>query len=99
MKKKVLLFGDIGIDDTIALIYARLHKEIEIVGLIADYGNVSRKDAVANIYYVMKLFDFPEGIPVILGAEIPLTGEQQRIIQKYMENMDLVRLSRTKIMT
>jgi len=76
LKKKVLLFGDIGIDDTIALIYARLHKEIEIVGLIADYGNVSRKDAVANIYYVMKLFDFPEGIPVILGAEIPLTGEQ-----------------------
>lgn len=76
LKKKVLLFGDIGIDDTIALIYARLHKEIEIVGLIADYGNVSRKDAVDNIYYVMKLFDFPEGIPVILGAEIPLTGEQ-----------------------
>ncbi|HBJ02449.1 nucleoside hydrolase [Lysinibacillus sp. UBA5990] len=76
MMKKVLLFGDIGIDDTIALIYARLHKEIEIVGLIADYGNVSREDAVSNIYYVMKLFDFPEEIPVILGAEIPLTGEQ-----------------------
>lgn len=74
--KKVLLFGDIGIDDTIALIYARLHKEIEIVGLIADYGNVSREDAVSNIYYVMKLFDFPAGIPVILGAEVPLTGEQ-----------------------
>jgi len=74
--KKVLLFGDIGIDDTVALIYARLNQEIEIVGLVADYGNVSREDAVSNIYYVMKLFDFPKGIPVILGAEIPLTGEQ-----------------------
>ncbi|GLC89089.1 nucleoside hydrolase [Lysinibacillus piscis] len=76
MTKKVLLFGDIGIDDTIALIYARLHPTIEIVGLVADYGNVSREDAVANIYYVMRLFDFPKGIPVILGAEVPLTGEQ-----------------------
>ena len=74
--KKVLLFGDIGIDDTVALIYARLNQEIEIVGLVADYGNVSREDAVSNIYYVMKLFDFPQGIPVILGAEVPLTGEQ-----------------------
>ncbi|KOY83612.1 nucleoside hydrolase [Lysinibacillus macroides] len=76
MGKKVLLFGDIGIDDTVALIYAWLNQEIEIVGLVADYGNVSRDDAVANIYYVMKLFDFPQEIPVILGAEVPLTGEQ-----------------------
>lgn len=76
MVKKVLLFGDIGIDDTVALIYAGLNQEIEIVGLVADYGNVSREDAVSNIYYVMKLFDFPKGIPVILGAEVPLTGEQ-----------------------
>ncbi len=74
--KKVLLFGDIGIDDTAALIYARLHQEIEIVGLIADYGNVSREVAVANILYLMKLFNFPKEIPVILGAEVPLTGEQ-----------------------
>lgn len=72
----MLLFGDIGIDDTVALIYARQHREMEIVGLIADYGNVSREDAVSNIFYLMKLFDFPKGIPVILGAEVPLTGEQ-----------------------
>jgi len=72
----VLLFGDIGIDDTVALIYASLTKEIEIVGIVADYGNVSREDAVSNIYYLMKLFDFPQDIPVIRGAEVPLTGEQ-----------------------
>lgn len=76
MVKKVLLFGDIGIDDTVALIYASLTKKIEIVGIVADYGNVSREDAVSNIYYLMKLFDFPQGIPVIRGAEVPLTGEQ-----------------------
>ncbi|MEK5147141.1 MAG: nucleoside hydrolase [Psychrobacillus psychrotolerans] len=76
MSKKVLLFGDIGIDDTVALIYASLNKDIEIVGIVADYGNVSREDAVSNIYYLMKLFDFPRGIPVIRGAEVPLTGEE-----------------------
>lgn len=68
MVKKVLLFGDIGIDDTVALIYASLTKKIEIVGIVADYGNVSREDAVSNIYYLMKLFDFPQGIPVIRGG-------------------------------
>lgn len=74
--KKVLLFGDIGIDDTVALIYASLTEEIEIVGIVADYGNVSRDKAVSNIYYLLKVFNFPPGIPVIRGAEVPLTGEQ-----------------------
>lgn len=72
----MLLFGDIGIDDTVALIYASLNEEIEIVGIVADYGNVSREDAVSNIYYLLKMFHFPERISVIRGAEVPLTGEQ-----------------------
>ncbi|MCZ8537456.1 nucleoside hydrolase [Paenisporosarcina quisquiliarum] len=74
--KKVLFFGDIGIDDTIALIYAYLHDEIEIVGVVAEYGNVSREDAISNIHYIFNLFEFPKDIPVILGADVPLTGEQ-----------------------
>lgn len=74
--KKVLFFGDIGIDDTIALIYAYLTDEIEIVGVVADYGNVSREDAISNIHYIFDLYDFPRDIPVILGADVPLTGEQ-----------------------
>lgn len=76
MAKKVLLFGDIGIDDTVALIYASLSDEVEIVGIVADYGNVSREDAVTNIHYLTKLFNYPSVIPVIRGAEVPLTGEQ-----------------------
>jgi len=46
------------------------------VGIVADYGNVSREDAVSNIYYLMEVFDFPQRIPVIRGAEVPLTGEE-----------------------
>ncbi|GAB3057368.1 nucleoside hydrolase [Virgibacillus ainsalahensis] len=77
MVQKVLLFGDIGIDDTIALIYAYLNDEIDIVGIVADYGNIPRENAIANIRYVRSLFDNEEmeNIQIIAGAEIPMTGE------------------------
>lgn len=52
MGQKVLVFGDIGIDDTVALLYGYLNDEIEIVGIVADYGNISRERALANILYV-----------------------------------------------
>lgn len=40
--KKVLLFGDPGIDDAVAIIYALLHPEIELVGVVTGYGNVMK---------------------------------------------------------
>lgn len=43
MGKKVLLFGDVGIDDTIALLYGYFNEQIDIVGAVADYGNISRE--------------------------------------------------------
>lgn len=77
MAKKVLLFGDIGIDDTVALIYAYLNDEIDIVGVVADYGNISRENAIANIDYVREFFDTQEtgDIRIIEGAMLPMTGE------------------------
>lgn len=76
MTKKVLLFGDMGIDDTIAIIYAYLNDEIDIIGIVADYGNVSRIDATSNIYYLFSLFDLQKDIPIYLGAAASLTGEK-----------------------
>ncbi|WP_340002059.1 nucleoside hydrolase [Oceanobacillus sp. FSL K6-0127] len=77
MAKKVLLFGDIGIDDTIAILYAYMNDEIDIIGMVADYGNISRENALANIQYVRSLFDSEEieNVKIIVGAEIPMTGE------------------------
>ncbi len=43
MPKKVLIFCDPGIDDTMALLLAFFINEIEIVGIVADYGNVPKK--------------------------------------------------------
>ncbi len=75
MAQKVLLFGDIGIDDTIAIIYSFFNKDIELVGIVADYGNVSRETAVNNVYYLYDLFGIEDGPPIIGGAEVPMTGE------------------------
>ncbi|MGF3102911.1 nucleoside hydrolase [Rossellomorea sp. DUT-2] len=78
MLQKVLLFADIGIDDTIALIYSYLSEEIELVGVVADYGNVPRSRAVASVHYLMKLLNLKDQIPIIGGAEVPMTAEQPK---------------------
>jgi purine nucleosidase len=71
-----LFFGDVGIDDTIALTYAYLTDKIDIVGVVADYGNVSREKTVTNVHYLAKLFHFPGVVKIIGGAEVPMTGEE-----------------------
>lgn len=76
MGKKVLLFGDIGIDDIIALIYGALDDEIDIVGVVTSYGNISREKATNTIYYIQELLGYEElQVPVIMGAQGPMTGE------------------------
>ncbi|WP_010532166.1 nucleoside hydrolase [Lentibacillus jeotgali] len=76
MSQKVLVFGDIGIDDTVALIYGYFDDRIDIVGVVANYGNIAREKAIANVNYVRRLFDIDPSIAVILGAEKPMTGEE-----------------------
>jgi purine nucleosidase len=43
------LFGDFGIDDTIALLLLLFSKEVEIIGIVADYGNVERSKVLRNL--------------------------------------------------
>lgn len=77
LAQKVLLFGDIGIDDTVALIYAYLNDEIDVVGVVADYGNISRENALANISYVKDIMSSKkiENVKIFTGSEVPMTGE------------------------
>lgn len=74
MAKKVLFLSDFGIDDNIAILYAFFNKEIEIVGVVADYGNVSKQDALRNAAYLQRLTGRHD-VPVFAGAELPLTGD------------------------
>ncbi|MDA1994989.1 nucleoside hydrolase, partial [Bacillus cereus group sp. Bce036] len=46
MQKKVLLFTDLGIDDAFAILYTFFRKDIQLVGIVADYGNVSRENVI-----------------------------------------------------
>ena len=73
MVKQVLLFTDLGIDDAFTMLYVLFRKDIELVGIVADYGNVTRDKAVWNINY-LKYITGRQEIPVFLGASIPLTG-------------------------
>ena len=73
MKYKILLYADFGIDDTLALIFSFFSKDIEIVGIVADYGNVSREKVLRNVNY-LKYISGHHNIPLFEGATIPLTG-------------------------
>ncbi|RFU61707.1 nucleoside hydrolase [Bacillus sp. V59.32b] len=73
--EKVLFFGDFGIDDIFALIYSSYSKQIDVVGIVADYGNVSKEKAVANARFLQQLFDITD-IPIFGGASKSLTGSE-----------------------
>ncbi len=68
-----MIFADPGVDDSFAIMYALLHPEIEVVGIVTEYGNVSQKIALRNTAYLLQLAN-REDIPIIQGAEKPLTG-------------------------
>ncbi|MCP3026380.1 nucleoside hydrolase [Halobacillus sp. A5] len=70
----MLIIADPGVDDAFALMYALHHPEIEVVGVINGYGNVSQQHSVRNTWYLLKLAGQDE-IPIILGASKPLTGD------------------------
>ncbi|TCP29633.1 purine nucleosidase [Scopulibacillus darangshiensis] len=72
--KKILLFTDPGVDDAFAIMYALLHPELELVGLVCGYGNVSQSDALRNSAYLLKLAG-RDDIPLINGAKAPLSGQ------------------------
>ncbi|WP_257348797.1 nucleoside hydrolase [Pseudalkalibacillus decolorationis] len=71
----VLLFTDSGIDDTFALIYALRHPQINLIGVVAGYGNVQRDRTIRNTQYVLSLLG-QENIPIISGASRPILGDE-----------------------
>ncbi|MEM5016589.1 nucleoside hydrolase [Metabacillus indicus] len=72
--RKLLLFADPGIDDSLAIIYALLHPDIDVLGVVTSFGNVSKQQATENTAYLLELAG-REDIPVIEGATFPLSGE------------------------
>ncbi len=69
----LLLDVDTGIDDTIALLYAALHPDVEVIGAGAVWGNVSAEIAARNTAHAFALAGRP-GLPVAQGAARPIDG-------------------------
>lgn len=76
--KKVVYFCDPGIDDSLAIMYSILAPEIELVGIVASYGNVVVEQATANAAYLLQLAGRSD-IPIILGASKPVQEEDLRL--------------------
>lgn len=71
---KVLLDVDTGVDDSIAILYALLKPEVEIVGITTVCGNVEPSLGAENTLKILDLLDAPD-IPVAAGAKQPLEKE------------------------
>jgi inosine-uridine nucleoside N-ribohydrolase len=69
----ILLDVDTGIDDTMALLYAALHPEIELVAAGSVWGNVEVETATRNTLHALAMAGAND-IPVAQGAAGPITG-------------------------
>ena len=71
---KVVFDMDTGVDDSLALIYALNRPAYEIQGIGCVYGNVESWLAAENTMKILDLVNAPD-IPVVIGANEPLTGK------------------------
>lgn len=71
MATKILLDCDTGVDDTMAILYAALHPDIELVGIGSVWGNVDVPTATRNSIHTLEMVGKGH-IPVAQGAAGPL---------------------------
>ncbi|MCG1021089.1 nucleoside hydrolase [Sutcliffiella horikoshii] len=74
MTRKVLLFADFGIDDIMAIIYAYNEKNVDVIGVVAEYGNVDKRTAIRNARYIQRNTGRYD-VPLIGGAERSMIGD------------------------
>ena len=70
VKRKLIIDTDPGIDDAMAIVFACLHDEIDVIGLTTIFGNVSTETATRNACALAELVD--QDIPVARGSDTPL---------------------------
>lgn len=72
-KTKVILDLDMGIDDALALAYVVGNPRLELIGVMASFGNVSCALSARNCADMLDMLGHPE-IPVYAGATRALSG-------------------------
>jgi inosine-uridine nucleoside N-ribohydrolase len=74
--RKIIIDTDPGIDDAMAVLFAALREEFELVGLTSVFGNVSTDIATRNALVLGDLAG--RDIPVAAGAACPLVQALRR---------------------
>lgn len=74
MTRKVIIDCDPGIDDTLALLYAIKHPELEVVAITIVAGNSPIDLGVKNAFVTLELLDRLD-IPVYQGAPQPMVRD------------------------
>lgn len=69
MNHKVIIDTDPGIDDTMAIFFAFLHPQIDVIGLTSVFGNVEVEKTARNALVLAEMAN--QNIPVCKGAAGP----------------------------
>src|SRR5258708_5686103 len=69
--QKVIIDCDPGIDDALALVFARGHPDLEVLGITTVVGNVGLGQTTANALQVRDYLTMPD-VPVVAGSPGPL---------------------------
>lgn len=75
MKRPIIIDCDPGLDDSVALIAAHKIQDIEVVGITTTAGNASLERTSKNALNLLDALEWE--IPVVMGAEHPLTRERK----------------------
>lgn len=73
-KQNVIIDCDPGIDDTLALMYAIKHPNINVVAITLVAGNCPVHLGLKNVTYLLEILDRTD-IPIYVGCEKPLKKE------------------------
>jgi purine nucleosidase/pyrimidine-specific ribonucleoside hydrolase len=79
MKKRVIIDTDPGLDDAIAILFALGCGKFDVLGLTTVAGNIGLDRTTSNAGGLLAVMGRSD-IPVIRGADIPLTRELQDLI-------------------
>ena len=66
---KLIIDTDPGVDDAMAITFAALHPDIELLGLTTVFGNVTAMQGTHNALYLSERLGL--SIPVSEGANVP----------------------------
>ncbi len=79
-KQKMILDLDTGVDDALALAYALADPSVDLIGVVASYGNNFVQQTAKNTCQLLELLGHPE-VPVFLGAQHSMASQSFTVME------------------